>query len=419
VDLEQLKAYLMAQKEQAPVSDEELASQRLKAGLIDAAREGSDIMSGNEYKGPSGALQERVKASIEARKEADKRNFLLQQLANKKAAEQVVNPLQEQQIASSKATVDINKAKDDREAKKSLLENKLLGKKVSGFVSDQDKFQAEQANKAADRELDARSYEDAKEMREVALAKAKAELEQIGKIDPQTKNQIDQLEFRIRQYEEAEPDRLLDRQKKAMEVAGMVTDRERFENQKEKDKADRALKEKKLSAKDIDNLSPTEVRELTVPGFGIARTRKEAIDFRKNAADTQTIKDGIMGILEASKTSNLGPLEFSNRAEVRTKVQAIMGKLRLPMQGPGAMTDSDRKQLEELIGNPAKIFSLNSVEQRKLETILKGLENQLHNDASTIIIDYFKPITVRKDGKTATVKSESQLQDALSKGWSK
>lgn len=409
----------MSQKEQTPVSDDALASQQLQAGLVDAAREGSDIMSGHEYKGPSGALQDRVKESIAARKAAEKRNFLLQQLANKKQAEQVVDPVQAQQIASSKAGVELDKNKDERAAKKALLENKLLGKDIEGYVSDKDKLLASEANKAADRSLKVREYEDAKAMRDIVLKKAEKEYEQMGQINPQTKYQMDLLDFKVRQYEEAAPERELDLQKKAMEVSGMVTEREKFEAQKEKDKADRELKEKKLSAKDIDNLSPTEVRELTIPGFGIARTRKEAIDFRKNAADTQTIKDGIMSILDASKTSNLGPMEFANRAEVRTKVQAIMGKLRLPMQGPGAMTDSDRKQLEELIGNPAKIFSLNSVEQRKLETILKGLENQLHNDASTVVIDYFKPITVRKDGKTATVKSESQLQDALSKGWSK
>lgn len=282
MDLEKLKAYLMAQKEQAPVSDEELADQRFRAGLVDAAREGSDIMSGHAYKGPSGALQDRVKASVAAREAADKRNFLLQQLANKKSAEQVVNPLQAQQIDASKANVESQKAKDVRENKKSFLENKLLGKEIEGFVSDEDKFLAAQANKAADRALNVREYEDAKEMRELAVAKAKKELELMGKVDPQTKYQIDLLNFKIRQYEEAAPDRELDRLKKALEVGGLVTDRERFEFEKKQDSEDRKAKQSALDTKikaaaEKSKKSDPKAHQLASAGFGRRLEQTEAI----------------------------------------------------------------------------------------------------------------------------------------------
>ena len=170
MDLEQLKAYLMAQKEQAPVSDDELASQRLQAGLIDAAREGSDIMSGNEYKGPSGALQERVKASIAARKEADKRNFLLQQLANKKSAEQVVNPSQQANIDA----INFSKEKWKEGEADRKLSSDLLKKRVEGYVSDEEKEKAKKLAKDADRDLRKAQLEFNKSKAEQA-AKLKAE----------------------------------------------------------------------------------------------------------------------------------------------------------------------------------------------------------------------------------------------------
>lgn len=396
----------MAQKEQAPVSDEELASQRLKAGLIDAAREGSDIMSGNEYKGPSGALQERVKASIEARKEADKRNFLLQQLANKKAAEQVVNPLQEQQIASSKATVDINKAKDDREAKKSVLENKLLGKQVGGFVSDQDRFQAEQANRAADRELDARSYEDAKEMREVALAKAKAELEQVGKINPQTELQIKQLEFQIRKYEEAEPDRLLDRQKKTMEVEGTVTDRERFENQKDKDKADREFKDKKLASDKANK----EDKGTLVKGYGYVKDNMEARKFKEEIVSTKNAIDDLEQVIDLG--TNVTVWDRSKVNVIQQKLMTAIGKMRLSVLGPGVMTDSEREYLRENIGDPTMLTSTEGIQKAKLRSLIESMKTSLENRAKTIVEDYEgTPKEVERrtsDGKIAIFNADTK-----------
>jgi hypothetical protein len=127
---------------------------------------------------------------------------------------------------------------------------------------------------------------------------------------------------------------------------------------------------------------------LTVEGYeGTAKTETEAKDFRKEQTDIGGVIEGIKEVRRLSKeyqeTSDPRELlELKRLAE--QQVGMIVGSLRIPITGPGAMTDDERKFIEELNGNPTKIFSLSSIEFAKLDSMERKFNSHLDRRASNI-----------------------------------
>ena len=126
---------------------------------------------------------------------------------------------------------------------------------------------------------------------------------------------------------------------------------------------------------------------LDVVGLGQARTKQDANLMRKNIDTTNNIVNSVDRI-RAIKAD--GPvIPYTPRAaEIDTEVQFIMGQLRLPLQGPGAMTDSDRKQLRETIGDASSLFSINANTEARLNTIKGKMQRDLENAKKIYIKGY-------------------------------
>lgn len=80
-------------------------------------------------------------------------------------------------------------------------------------------------------------------------------------------------------------------------------------------------------------------------------------------------------VIALSKSGSRFSLE--DRARISTEMQALVGNLRLPFLGPGAMTDNEYERLRSTLGDPNKFFALPSIERRKLDTVLQKLTTDL------------------------------------------
>lgn len=89
---------------------------------------------------------------------------------------------------------------------------------------------------------------------------------------------------------------------------------------------------------------------------GKAPTQGEAVKFRADAAETS---EGVRALDEliqiGRKGSSLSP---TDRARAQNLARMIQGRLRPDIVGPGAVSDPDRKVLEQVISNPLQIFTL-------------------------------------------------------------
>ena len=154
-----------------------------------------------------------------------------------------------------------------------------------------------------------------------------------------------------------------------MQRAKFVTERQKDEETGVKDLAARAK-----GAEDL--------RERSVPGFeGTAPTKEEAIKFRDLTSNNDQILSGVREIARLSTQAGAS-VDPKTRARIETVQNFLVGKLRLPMTGPGAFTDDERKFVRNTIGNPATIFSLSSVERTKLEELITRLTGDIDTTAA-------------------------------------
>lgn len=139
------------------------------------------------------------------------------------------------------------------------------------------------------------------------------------------------------------------------------------------------VRDKSATAKAAEDM-----RERSVPGFeGSAPTKEEAIKFRDLASNNMQILEGVAEIAKLAGQPGAST-DLKVRARIETLQAFLVGKLRLPMTGPGAFTDSERDFVRSTIGNPAKIMSLGSVERSKLEELTKRLNSDIDTTAAGI-----------------------------------
>ena len=124
-----------------------------------------------------------------------------------------------------------------------------------------------------------------------------------------------------------------------------------------------------------------ETRSLEVPGFkGEARSAKEAQELRASVASNNTLKSSVQEIeeLNAKVGSNLIP---SNEAAARieTTLNQLKGQLRTELIGPGAVTDTERKFLDQMLANPTDIFELNNM--ARLKQLQSNIERHVMSKA--------------------------------------
>tara|TARA_Y100001973_G_scaffold47472_1_gene70724 strand:+ start:163 stop:2139 length:1977 start_codon:yes stop_codon:yes gene_type:complete len=107
----------------------------------------------------------------------------------------------------------------------------------------------------------------------------------------------------------------------------------------------------------------------------LASSEQEAKDFRTLAADAEHGAQIIDEVLKMDDEMGFFsrrvplPLNDATRARVQSKLNVLRGKLRLAIIGPGAVSEYEQKILEQVIGNPTKMFQIEGNTRARLESL--------------------------------------------------
>lgn len=127
-------------------------------------------------------------------------------------------------------------------------------------------------------------------------------------------------------------------------------------------------------------------RSVNVLGFeGLAPTEGEAKEFRTLGGEAKTALDSI----DQLKTLSLkgSKVSLQDQAKAETIARLLGASLRTTVVGQGAVSDAERKILEDIAANPLKIFSLQTTQLARLDQLKKQVVLNLKNKAQTIGIE--------------------------------
>ena len=133
----------------------------------------------------------------------------------------------------------------------------------------------------------------------------------------------------------------------------------------------------------IERVDPKRAQELSskfVPDMGFALTEKDADALKSLKATVDTARDGLSHLSAISAVPGKS-LSLEMRAQADTIAQSLVGLLRAPITGPGAMSDGERKMLNDIVANPTKVFSLDSTTKTRLQTLSSRLGKSLEMEA--------------------------------------
>lgn len=127
-----------------------------------------------------------------------------------------------------------------------------------------------------------------------------------------------------------------------------------------------------------DPKKAADLRNRLVPGVGIATTYEGARGLREMQTTVQTIKDSTNRLQKIASTPGKS-LSPSLIAEADTIRSSLVGRLRVPITGPGSMSDTDRAQLMALVPDVTAIIALNSSNKKRLDTLNKTMQSNYDN----------------------------------------
>jgi hypothetical protein len=113
--------------------------------------------------------------------------------------------------------------------------------------------------------------------------------------------------------------------------------------------------------------------ERNVPGVGLAATRKDAEFLKDNVSSSDSAIDDLKSVIEMGRDVSVWDRERVGL--IQQKLNQAVGKLRLSLTGPGAMTDSERQMIKESIGDPTKLTSKEDWEIAKLNQLIENIES--------------------------------------------
>jgi hypothetical protein len=134
-------------------------------------------------------------------------------------------------------------------------------------------------------------------------------------------------------------------------------------------------KEKLILKDEQDKLQRQESGEMEVPGFGPVRSKEEAKTIRTALGDVETAKGYIKQITELGK--NVAVWDRDRIGKINQLKQALVGKLRLPLMGPGTMTEDEFQRTVGNLGDPGAWFGTEANEIGKLEQMSGILDNNI------------------------------------------
>jgi hypothetical protein len=166
-------------------------------------------------------------------------------------------------------------------------------------------------------------------------------------------------------------------------------EKKRYDHKFDMEKATLMQKRKIKAAKEIAKAKGKEdkgvvnARERGFTGrAGLARTKKEAQDVRK--ADV-AVQDALGIIAKIKKLgTNIDITDRKNIGLIKQAKQTLAGKLRLPLTGPGILTETEFNRLIDNMGDPSNLFSTEDRELAKL--------NQLEDILTESVSAHYKAV---------------------------
>lgn len=144
--------------------------------------------------------------------------------------------------------------------------------------------------------------------------------------------------------------------------------------------------------------------ELEIPGFGQARTKEEAKEFRQVVADTRSGVELLKQVKELGTDVSL--LDREKIQKIDSLLNQAVGKLRISLTGGGPMTDEERDMIRGTIGDPSKLFSTEAIQKAKIDQLINNMEASLNTRANSIIKNRPQPTQ-----KTITNRQYSPSRD--------
>jgi hypothetical protein len=124
--------------------------------------------------------------------------------------------------------------------------------------------------------------------------------------------------------------------------------------------------------------------ELEIPGYGRARSKEEAKDLRTAVVDTKSAIRDLQAVKELGK--NIAVWDRSRINQLNQKLDIAVGKLRLSMVGPGAMTEAERRTIRNSIGDPSALFSTEDIQNGKLDALIESISQRLEDEIAQKVV---------------------------------
>lgn len=122
-----------------------------------------------------------------------------------------------------------------------------------------------------------------------------------------------------------------------------------------------------------------EQRDRYVPGYGLAITKEGATKANEAVGNFRGVNDTIDQLVGFTKITG-SSVTPTMRSQANTIASVLKAQLRLPLLGPGAVSDTERAILNDIVADPTSIFSLDANNKIKLETLKKTLKTKLDGE---------------------------------------
>lgn len=196
------------------------------------------------------------------------------------------------------------------------------------------------------------------------------------------KRAIDLVQQKLKQMAASTDDQLkktrIAQLNQQMEVEKQTIQQAQLQQQAERVLGNRLSSKKGLSREEVFALDPKVQKRAVFFSDGRARfTTDDQSAKRIREEILPSAKDAVRGMTRLQELSEQfagGSLSPVARAEAQTIAQALKGALRLELFGPGVMTDNEQAIADKIIGNPTKLTSLNSLERKKLDTLMNKIK---------------------------------------------
>lgn len=129
---------------------------------------------------------------------------------------------------------------------------------------------------------------------------------------------------------------------------------------------------------------PKEARDRFVQGQGfrgLTFTEEGAKELRTSVGTVDGASKSIDRLLDISKKSGREFMPSEAKAEAQTLAAMLKGALRTEIVGPGAVSESEWKLLNDIVADPTKVMQLNDNTKKRLEVLKNTLTEGLKSKA--------------------------------------